>query len=618
MFVVGTAGHIDHGKSTLVKALTGIDPDRLQEEKARGMTIDLGFAWLTLPSGREVSIVDVPGHERFIRNMLAGVGGIDVALLVIAADEGVMPQTEEHLAILEILRVKRAIGVLTKVDLVEREWLDLVRADIADRLDRSSLRDVPIVPVSAVTGAGLDALKTTLDLTLDDTPAKPNRGRPRLPIDRVFTMSGFGTVVTGTLIDGPLDVGLDLEIQPGGIKTRARGIQTHKHRVEHAPPGTRVAVNLVGVSVDDVSRGQVLTTATWLRPTTAIDAHVKILTGAVKIAHNTRVSVHTGSAEVTGKVRLLDAEVIQPGDDAWVQLYLDSPIAVARGDLLVLRSSTETLGGGEVVEPHARRHRRNEEAVLTTLHILERGSPEELALQAADGRIGNDLGGIVDKTGLTLEQTRSVVSGLLASGQLINLADRMITLAAFGALRSETLATLSDYHERFPFRAGMSREELKSRLRLSSRDSLALLEILSANAAIVLADSLVRLPTHVVAFEPDLRDRVDRFLIDLVKSPYSPPALNELAATYNVDDEVVGALIGQGRIVRVNESIAFGAEPFADIRRRVVERLADVGSVSVAEVRDMFDTSRKYALALMEYFDQQRLTRRIGDARVLR
>jgi selenocysteine-specific elongation factor len=618
MYVIGTAGHIDHGKSTLVKALTGIDPDRLQEEKDRGMTIDLGFAWLTLPSGREVSIVDVPGHERFIRNMLAGVGGIDLALLVIAADEGIMPQTEEHLAILEILKVKRAVVALTKVDLVEPDWLELVKADAAARLARSSIGEVPIVPVSSSTGQGMGQLKTVIDHALDDTPPKPSRGRPRVPIDRVFTISGFGTVVTGTLIDGPIEVGMDLEIQPGGIRARARGIQTHKQKVERAVPGQRVAVNLVGVAVEDVARGQALTTASWLRPTTAFDAHVHLLAGASTLSHNARVSVHSGSAEVMGKVRLLDADVLRPGDDAWVQLQLDAPIAVAKGDLFVMRTPNETIGGGEIVEAHARRHRRNQNAVLSALEVFQHGSPEELVVQAAAGRIGNDLGGLADRTGLPLDQIRSLVATLEAREQLVSLGDRVLTPADLASLRSDLLAVLADYHERYPLRAGMPREELRSRLRLSARDSVALLDRLAGQRAIVLSDSLVRRAEHVVSFGPDLSERVDRFLADLVVSPFSPPALNDLAATHQLDDEVIGALIGQGRIIRVNENIAFGAEPFAEIRRQVVARLQGAATINVAEVRDMLDTSRKYALALMEYFDQSRLTRRVGDARVLR
>ena len=618
MYVIGTAGHIDHGKSTLVKTLTGIDPDRLQEEKDRGMTIDLGFAWLKLPSGREVSIVDVPGHERFIRNMLAGVGGIDLALLVIAADEGIMPQSEEHLAILEILRVKRAIVALTKVDLVEPEWLELVRNDIAARLARSPFHDAPIVPVSSVSGFGIQSLKTWLDRALDDTAPKPDRGRPRLPIDRVFTMSGFGTVVTGTLIDGPIEIGMDLEIQPGGVRVRARGIQTHKQKVERAVPGQRVAVNLVGVAVSDVARGQSLTTPSWLRPTSAIDAHIQTLPGAPGLAHNSRVSVHTGSAEVVGRIRLLDANVVRPGDDAWVQLFLDAPVAVAKGDLFVLRSPNETIGGGEVVETHARRHRRGEETVLAKLAVLEKGAPDELVLQAVVGRIGSDLAEIVDKSGLTADQARKLASELEGLGQLVGLGDRFLTISGYASLRSETVAALAEYHARYPLRGGMPREELRSRLRLSARDSLALIERLASEAAIVPADSLVHLPNHVVSFDPGLRDRVDRFLAEMDSVPFAPPPLHELAAKNGLDDEVIGALVEQRAIVRVNESIAFGSEPFAEIRRQVLARLHDVESINVAEVRDMLQTTRKYALALMEYFDQQRLTRRVGDTRVLR
>jgi len=618
MFVVGTAGHIDHGKSTLVKALTGIDPDRLKEEKDRGMTIDLGFAWATLPSGREISLVDVPGHERFIRNMLAGVGGIDLALLVIAADEGIMPQTEEHLAILELLRVKRAVVALTKTDLVEPDWLDLVLSDVGSRLNRSSFRGAPIVPVSSTTFSGLDALRATLDRTLDDTVPRPNHGRPRVPIDRVFTISGFGTVITGTLIDGALELGQDLEIQPGGLKTRARGIQTHKQKVERAGPGSRVAVNLVGVAVDDIARGQVLTTSHWLRPTTAIDAHVQSLPSAPPIHHNLQVSVHTGSAEVIGRVRLLDIDVIPPGEDAWIQLHLDTPVAVSKGDLFVLRGPNETLGGGEVVQTHARRHRRHEAAVLSALEVLEGGSPEELVLQAAQGRLGNDLAGFVESSGLSLDLVRSVTRELQANGQLVPLGERLLTEPGLRALGAEASLAVAEYHEKYPLRSGMSREELKSRLKLSSRDAGSLLDRLSSDGAITLEESNVRLPSHRVGFGAELQGRVDRFLDALAANPSGPPALEELARDLNLDDEVIGALQSQGRIVRVSETIAFDATSFAEIRRRVVERLRENGQINVAEVRDLLETTRKYALALMEYFDQQRLTRRVGDARVLR
>src|SRR5579884_844492 len=310
MYVIGTAGHVDHGKSTLVEALSGIDPDRLREEKERGMTIDLGFAWLTLPGGREISIVDVPGHERFIKNMLAGVGGIDLALLVVAADEGVMPQTVEHVEILDLLRVHRAVVAITKIDAVEPDWLELVDADVEEYLAKTGLAGAPIVHVSALTGHGLPELVAQLERSLADTPPKPNLGRPRVPVDRVFTVAGFGTVVTGTLIGGELAVGQELEVVPGGQRARARGLQTHKTKVQRAMPGSRVAVNLAGLATEDVRRGQVLTTPGWLRATTAVDVELAVLADAPHpLLHGAILTFHTGSAEVEARVPLLQGKI---------------------------------------------------------------------------------------------------------------------------------------------------------------------------------------------------------------------------------------------------------------------------------------------------------------------
>ena len=618
MYVIGTAGHIDHGKSTLVKALTGIDPDRLREEKERGMTIDLGFAWLRLPSGREVSVVDVPGHERFIKNMLAGVGGIDLALLVIAADEGIMPQTEEHLAILELLRARRAVVALTKCDLVEEDWLDLVRSDVDDRIQRSELRGAPIVSVSAITGTGLPDLLAALDSALDDTPPKSNRGRPRVPIDRVFTISGFGTVVTGTLVDGSLQVGQDLEIQPGGLRARARGIQTHKQKVEQAMPGTRVAVNLVGIGVEELRRGQVLTTPGWLHPTLAVDARLKVLAPAPPLVHNARVSFHTGSAEAMALVRVLDGDSILPGEAGWAQLRFAEPVAVAKGDLFVLRSPNETVGGGEVVELHARRHRRQQDDTIQRLEVLEQGAPGDILLNALAGRFGKGLSAIVEATGFSVDQVRSLLEELGATGRVVRLGDSYLSFDAAGALQSEVERVLDDYHRRFSLRTGMPREELKSRLRLSTRDFSALVEHLVVSDAIVVEESIARLPSHQVVYSAEQDKQIREFLGELSLQPYAPPSLDELMARFQIDEELLAALVEQGMIVRVTESIAFTADAFKSLRLRIVEHARQQGSISVSEVRDMLDTSRKYALALMEYFDQQRLTRRVGDARVLR
>jgi selenocysteine-specific elongation factor len=618
VYVIGTAGHIDHGKSTLVKTLTGIDPDRLREEKERGMTIDLGFAWLRLPSGREVSIVDVPGHERFIRNMLAGVGGIDLALLVIAADEGIMPQTEEHLAILEILQIKRAVVALTKKDLVESDWLELVESDVAVRLGRSPIRNVPIVPVSSLTGEGIPELLAQIDRSLDDTPPKPNRGRPRVPIDRVFTISGFGTVVTGTLIDGSLEVGQELEIQPSGRKTRARGIQTHKQKVERVGPGSRVAVNLAGITVEEVERGQVLTTLGWIRPTKWLDARIRTLTGAPPLMHNASASLHTGSAETSARVRLLDSDVLDPASTGLAQIQLATPVGVAKGDLFVLRNSNETIGGGIVVDAHPKRHRRRATEVLGKLEALERGDPADVVVQAMDGRLGVDLPAIAERSGLSVDDARAVAQQLVSRGKAVQFGDRYVTAAALTSMTSTVVATLQGYHDRFPLRTGMPREELKSRLRLPARESTAIFEHLAAHATLVLEESVVRLTTHRPALTSSQQDRARRLVEELGAHPFAPPDLEALRSKHEIDDELLAALVSRGTIARLNESIAFTAEAMTEIRRRVVERIQQEGSISVAEVRDLLDTSRKYALALMEYFDQQRVTRRIGDNRVLR
>ncbi len=388
MFVIGTAGHVDHGKSTLVQALTGIDPDRLAEEKAREMTIHLGFAWLRLEGiSDEVGVVDVPGHRDFIENMLAGVGGIDLALFVVAADEGVMPQTQEHLAILDLLDVKSGIVAVTKADLIDDpEWLELVILDISEALEGTVLEDAPMIPVSSHTGQGIDDLKQTLIDKLLRTAEKADTGRPRLPIDRVFSLSGFGTIVTGTLIDGQLRIGDEIELQPSGRSGRIRGLQTHKTKLQVARPGSRVAVNLSGIDKQDVPRGDVLTRPDIVRPSTLLDAHYRHLEGAgLPLKHNAEVKLFIGSAEKIARVRLIGTEQIEAGDSGFIQLSLRENIATVRGDRFILRrpSPAATIGGGRILDAQpGRQHRRFRADVLQRLKTLSKGTPDELVLQA--------------------------------------------------------------------------------------------------------------------------------------------------------------------------------------------------------------------------------------------
>jgi len=426
MRVIGTAGHVDHGKSALVKALTGIDPDRLKEEKEREMTIDLGFAWLTLPSGEQVGIVDVPGHKDFIKNMLAGVGGIDAALFVVAADEGVMPQTREHLAILDLLNVRGGVVALTKVDLAEdEEWLELVTADLEDTLRGSCLEDAPIVRVSARTGEGLDTLVQELDRFLSTIEPRRDLGRPRLPVDRVFTIAGFGTVVTGTLMDGSLHLGQEVEILPQGLKARIRGLQTHKRKIETAVPGSRVAINLSGVSKDQLKRGDVVASPGWLKPTTLVDVQVRYLADAPRpLRHNQEVDFFCGAAEVPARVRLLGRDTLPPGETGWAQLRLQEPVALVRGDRYIIRllSPSITIGGGIVVDPHPRRrHRRFRPEVIARLETLAHGTPEDILLQSLETQQPCSVQDLLRRCGLPGEEATAALDTLLRERRVIAL-----------------------------------------------------------------------------------------------------------------------------------------------------------------------------------------------------
>ena len=417
MYVIGTAGHVDHGKSTLVQALTGIDPDRLTEEKRRGMTIDLGFAWVQLPSGREVSIVDVPGHERFIKNMLAGVGGIDLALLIVAADESVMPQTREHLAILDLLGVRRGIVVLTKADLADDDMLSLVQLEVEETLEKTTLAGAPVYSVSASTGQGIPALASAIDDALNETEPRRDVGRPRLPVDRAFTMAGFGTVVTGTLIDGSLVAGQSVEIVPGGLQARVRGLQSHRQKIETAAPGNRVAVNLSGISADEISRGDVVASQQWLRATRAVDVRLQLIPNAPHgVRHNLPVSFHAFAAETQAKVRLLDTDELEPGEQGWAQIWLEEPIALVRGDHFVIRSADATLGGGVVAGVDAKRHRRRHAPTLERLHRLAEGSPTAQLISALEGREPASIATLAKRANVSEGEALALAQEALAEG----------------------------------------------------------------------------------------------------------------------------------------------------------------------------------------------------------
>ncbi len=615
MFVLGTAGHIDHGKSVLVQALTGIDPDRLAEEKERGMTIDLGFAWLKLPSSREVGIVDVPGHERFIKNMLAGVGGIDLALLVIAANEGVMPQTREHLAILDLLAIPKGLVAVTKKDLVDDEWLSLVKMEIAELLQPTTLSQAPIVAVSALTGEGLPELVSTIDELLNDIVPRKDMGRARMPIDRVFTMAGSGTVVTGTLIDGSLEVGQEVEIIPAALKSRLRGLQTHKTRVDTAHPGSRVAANLVGITTAQLQRGDVLTKPGWLTPARMLSVRLRLLPYIRRpLRHNAKLSFYTGSAEAIAKVRLLEADELKPGEAAWVQLLLDRPLAVVNGDHFIIRSSTDTLGGGKVVDSHARRLRRFRPAVIESLRIKEEGTAEEVVIALLEVKQPLELSAILAQSDLPQGEVQATIEALVQQGKVMPLGQGelrlLFTRSGWERLSQKAVTLIQEYHQKFPARAGIPKGELGNKLKSGTHSSLVLSGLLS-DSVLVEEGPLLHLPDHEIQLTPDQQTRIDAFLDSLAKNPYAPPG--ELIP----EPDLLNLLVERHQVVKLSDSVVFATSAYDEMVDRVTAHLKVQGKITLAEVRDMFHTSRKYAQPLLEYLDSEKITRRVGDERVL-
>jgi selenocysteine-specific elongation factor len=627
--VVGTAGHIDHGKTSLVRALTGIDTDRLPEEKARGITIDLGFAFLEEPDGLTVEVVDVPGHERFVKNMLAGVGGIDLAMLVVAADEGVMPQTREHLAICSLLHIRGGLVALTKVDMVEADWLELVTDDVSRLLAGTFLEGAPLRPVSAKTGQGLDDLRAALRMLAAAAPPRGTDHLPRLPIDRVFTIRGFGTVATGTLTAGQLTVDDRVEIFPRGAQAKIRGLQVHGRPVERAVAGQRTAVNLQGLERTAIDRGDVLGLQGTLVASELVDGTLELLESAPRpLKPRDRVRFHTGTSEVMARVLLLDRAQLAPGDTAFARFRLEAPVVALPGDRFVVRSYSPivTIGGGTVLDIDPPRFKRKTPALLAHLALLADGSPEAVVEEHVRqaGAAGTRTALLSGRVGIGPVHLRAVLEDLQGQGRLLAVdRDWYLHPESHARFRSLVVEALEQFHRANPLRPGMSREELRGRAGAPDDKVFAyLVGVLQGEGLIALDRDKVRLATHEVRLSSGQQRALEQVEQDFLKSAAAPPSPEEALARAGLqggeEHELFQVLVEGRRLVRVKESLFFHAAALEEIQDKLVAFLREHKEVAPGEVKDLLGVSRKYAIPLLEYFDGRRVTTRVGERRVLR
>jgi len=627
--VVGTAGHIDHGKTSLVKALTGTDTDRLPEEKARGITIDLGFAFLEEPGGLTIEIVDVPGHERFVKNMLAGVGGIDLAMLVIAADEGVMPQTREHLAICSLLKIKAGLIALTKADLVEADWLELVREDVAGAVRGTFLEGAPIVPVSSKTGQGLDELRAALRALAAAVPQRATDELPRLPIDRVFTVKGFGTVVTGTLTAGALATDDRVEVYPKRAEAKIRGLQAHGHPVTSARAGQRTAINLQGLERAAIARGDVVGRPGTLVASTLVDGTLELLADAPRaVKTRTRVRFHVGTSEIMARALLLDRPELAPGETGFVRFRLEAPLVARPGDRFVVRSYSPivTIGGGTLLDVDPPRFKRKGPALVTHLEALQTGSPE-VVLEEHIRHVGSGgvrLTTLSGRVPFGPERLRVLLEALRASGRVVSIdRDWFIHPDSFARLRGLVVDELSAFHRAHPLTPGMSREELRGRAGGADERVFAfLMSSLDAEGVAKTERDKARLASHEVRLSPEQQRVVDTLEGEFSRAEAAPPSPEEALGRAGVggdeEHELFQVLVQSGKLVRVKESLFFHARALDSIQTKLVALLRERKEIGPSDIKDLLGISRKYAIPLLEFFDQRRVTARVGERRILR
>lgn len=624
--IIGTAGHVDHGKTALIKALTGIETDRIKEEKKRGITIELGFAYLDLPDGEKAGIIDVPGHEKFVKNMLAGAGGIDLALLVVAADEGFMPQTREHLGILSLLNISEGIIVVTKKDMVDEDWLEIVCDEVRQEVQGTFLENAQIIPVSSYTGEGIEQLRQAIFTMIDQKTQIKNLDVPfRIPVDRIFSVEGFGTVITGTLIEGTMKVGDPVTVYPSRIESRIRNLQVHSQDVQEAYAGQRVAVNLAGLKKTDLNKGDVIAVPDSMHTTMMIDIHLTVLKDCDREIRNaTRLHLYHGARDILCKIVLLDRDSVGAGESCYAQLRLEEEIAVKTGDRFVLRfySPVETIGGGVILDSNPFKHKRNDATVLESLKLKEGGSDREkisAALRDYSARF-ETLDFLQIQTGIPKEQFDQQINKLIKDKVAFRVSDNVVIHTDYlNRLKDSAVKLLESYHKENPLREGMKKDEFRNKLIKYEdisvvdkiTDSLVNRKVLKyVNNCVALADFEVQQDNNQQEIE-------NAFL----QGGFSPESPDQIAARFpKVKNfkQVLESLVNTGKLVRVEEKILLHADYYNKALTLAKEHVDQNGQITLAEMRNLMGASRKFAVAVLEYWDKRGITKKVGDARTFK
>jgi selenocysteine-specific elongation factor len=628
--ILGTAGHIDHGKTSLIKALTGIDTDRLKEEKERGITIELGFAHLKLPSGQLLGIVDVPGHEKFVKNMVAGATGIDLVALVIAADEGVMPQTREHMEICKLLDIKSGLVVLTKIDMVDSAWLDLVKEDLAAYLSGTFLENAPVIEASSVTGDGIEALLKAIDDLVKLIPKRDPGNFFRMPIDRVFTMKGFGTVVTGTTISGSINIGDDVTVYPQGVSSRIRGIQVHNNETDRVSAGLRTAINLQGVEKTQIQRGNILASKDSLKSTYMVDVELELLPSSPRrLKNRSKARFHSGTTEIISTVVLLDRDELGQGDTCYGQIRLDEPTSVLPSDRFIIRSYSpvRTIGGGKILNALPSKKKSFSKSVLNGLSLLNSGTLQEkieefTRMGRFNGKEVNELQFLTNSSKTKLDEA---LKALLAKKKIVQYyreKGNFIHSEYLKKAADEIIFTLTEFHNDFPLKAGLVKEELRSRTEGSRNQRLFnfIISQLIGDGTIVQDKEILRLKGHKVTLARDQENARRQIEEAYLKAGLQPPSFKELndRLSEKTGSDLLEIMVKDGILIKVKEDLYFHRDVMGDLEKKLTAFLKEKGEISTPQFKEMTGVSRKYTIPIIEYFDRSKVTVRVGDNRLLR